>query len=243
MSGHSKWANIRVRKGAQDAKRGKVYTRHARLIEMAARNGGDPATNATLRTAIENAKEDSVPNANVERAVKKGTGALRGEGMIEEVLYAAYGPGSVALLIECLTDNRNRTINHVRSVMEKHGGRWADSGSVQWLFTRKGIVVARGQGDWSDALELQLIDAGAENIDRGDEGIEIITTVAEWSTIRDLLKGAGFEIVTAGLKYVSQQSLTVSDEAVARQIVKLVEAIEEDDDVVEVFTNADWHNI
>ena len=136
MSGHSKWANIRIRKGAQDAKRGKIYTRHARLIEMAARSGGGPETNAALRTAIENAKEDSVPNANIERAIKKGTGALKGEGMIEEVLYAAYGPGSVACLIECFTDNRNRTINHVRSVIEKHGGHWADSGSVQWLFTK-----------------------------------------------------------------------------------------------------------
>lgn len=242
MSGHSKWANIRIRKGAQDAKRGKIYTRRARLIEMAAHNGGDPMTNALLRTAIENAKEDSVPNANIERAIKKGTGALKGEGIIEEILYAAYGPGSIALLIECLTDNRNRTINHVRSVMEKNGGRWADSGSVQWLFTRKGVVVARGAGTWNDTLELQLIDAGAENIDR-NEGTEVVTTVAGWSKIRDLLKSAGFEIVTAGLKYIPEQSVPVNDEQIARQIVRLVEVIEEDDDVVEVFTNADLNSL
>lgn len=242
MSGHSKWANIRIRKGAQDAKRGKIYTRHARLIEMAARNGSDPVTNAALRTAIENAKEDSVPNANIERAIKKGTGELKGEGMIEEILYAAYGPGSIALLIECLTDNRNRTINHVRSVIEKNGGRWADSGSVQWLFARKGVVVARGAGAWNDALELQLIDAGAENIDRND-GTEVVTTVAGWSKIRDLLKSVGFEIVTAGLKYTPQQSVSVNDEQIARQIVRLVEAIEEDDDVVDVFTNVDLNSL
>ncbi|OGJ59243.1 hypothetical protein A2635_03780 [Candidatus Peribacteria bacterium RIFCSPHIGHO2_01_FULL_51_9] len=250
MSGHSKWANIRIRKGAQDAKRGKTYTRHARLIEMAARSGGDPVMNPTLRTAIENAKEDSVPNANIERAIKKGIGALKGEGMIEEILYAAYlpvrqvgGPGSVAILIECLTDNRNRTISHVRSLVEKHGGRWADSGSVQWLFTRKGVVIAKGAGNWSDALELQLIDAGAEDIDRDSDGIEIVTTTAGWPGVRDLLKSAGFAIVTAGLKYVPQQTLIVGDEAVTRQLVRLVEAIEEDDDVVEVFINADLNHV
>src|SRR3989338_4683340 len=179
MSGHSKWANIRIRKGAQDAKRGKIYTRHARLVEMAARTGGgDPFSNNALKNAIENAKIDSVPNANIERAIKKGTGALQGDAMAE-VLYAAMGPGGVACLIECLTDNKNRTINNVRTVIEKHGGRWTELGSVQWMFGRKGVVVAKkvdGKSDYgsglrrdelqiAEDLELKLIDAGAEDID------------------------------------------------------------------------------
>ena len=141
MSGHSKCANIRVKKTAQDAKRGKIFTRHARLIEMAASvGGGDPRSNASLRVAIDNAKEDSVPNDNIERAIKKGTGALKGEAM-QEVLYAAYLPGGVACLIECLTDNRNRTTANVKNTVSKHGGNFAETASVQWMFQRKGLVV------------------------------------------------------------------------------------------------------
>lgn len=137
MSGHSKWANIRVKKTAQDFKRGKVFTKHAKLIEIAARvGGGKPETNSTLRTAIDNARAENVPNANIERAIKKGIGALEGSQM-EEVLYACYAPGSAACLIECLTNNRNRTIANLRALIEKHGGKWADVRSVLFLFERK----------------------------------------------------------------------------------------------------------
>lgn len=137
MSGHSKWANIRVKKTAQDAKRGKVFTKHAKLIEIAARAaGGDPDTNNLLRTAIDNARAENVPNANIERAIKKGIGE-GGSSNMEEVLYACYGPGSIACLIECLTDNRNRTIANLRGIIEKNGGKWAETGSVLFLFERK----------------------------------------------------------------------------------------------------------
>lgn len=140
MSGHSKWANIRVKKTAQDARRGKIFTKHAKLIEIAARSGGgDPNTNSLLRTAIDNARAENVPNTNIERAIKKGIGALGGSQM-EEVLYACYLPGNVACLIECLTDNRNRTIGSLRATIEKNGGKWADVGSVLFLFERKAIV-------------------------------------------------------------------------------------------------------
>src|SRR3989338_1170062 len=140
MSGHSKWANIRVKKTAQDARRGKIFTRHARLIEIAARlGGGDSGTNTALRTAIENAKQDSVPNVNIERAMKKGTGENKGEAM-GEIIYAAMGPGGTAYLIECLTDNRNRTLSNVKLLIGKNGGSFADSASVLWMFARKSRI-------------------------------------------------------------------------------------------------------
>jgi YebC/PmpR family DNA-binding regulatory protein len=239
MSGHSKWANIRVRKTAQDKERGKIYTRHARLIEIAARGGGDPAINSTLRQAIENAKTDSVPNANIERAIKKGTGELKGAQM-EATTYAAYGPGNVAMIIECLTDNKNRTLANVRATIERRGGRWADSGSVLWMFEQKGVVIGRKEeAAQSDQLELELIDAGAEDLDWSNGTVEVVTGVTQWTAVRNLLKTKGFEIITAGLKFVPKQKVAVSDLATAQHLMNLIEAIEEDDDVSEVHTNAE----
>lgn len=241
MSGHSKWHNIRVKKGAADAKRGKIYTRHAKLVEIAARaGGGDPSMNAGLRTAVENAKADNVPNANIERAIKKGTGELKGEQMAE-VMYAAYGPGNTAFLIECLTDNRNRTLSNVKMLVSKNGGNFAETSSVQWMFERGGLVVARkieGSEPWSDELELALIDAGAQDIEQDDETITVRSDDA-WSQIRDLLKEKGYEIEDSGMKFIATQKTEVTDEQTAEKIAKLMEAIEEDDDVSEVFTNAD----
>ena len=179
MSGHSKWANIRVRKGAQDARRNKVYTRHARLIEMAARvRGADPKTNASLRAAIENAKAESVPNDNIDRAIKKGMGELKGEAM-QEVLYAAYLPGGVACLIECLTDNRNRTTANLKMAIAKNGGNFVELRSVQWMFERQ------------------------------------------------------------GLSYIAKQKMPINDPIMTEKIASFVEAIEEDDDVSAVHTNAE----
>lgn len=252
MSGHSKWANIRVRKTAQDARRGKVYTRHARLIEIAAKGGGDPGRNATLRQAIENAKMDSVPNANIERAIKKGTGELKGAQM-EAVTYAAYlpvrssegakegGPGnSIALIIECLTDNKNRTLSGLRAIIERRGGRWTESGSVLWMFQQKGVVIGKkDRAVHSDELELKLIDAGAEDLEWTDGTVEVVTGGAQWTKVRDLLKAEGFEIVTAGLKFVATQKAAIADLATAQHLMNLVEAIEEDEDVSEVHTNAE----
>ncbi|TSC97182.1 MAG: hypothetical protein Greene101449_1277 [Candidatus Peregrinibacteria bacterium Greene1014_49] len=242
MSGHSKWANIRIRKGAQDTKRGKVYTRHARLIEMAARTGGtDPFSNNALKHAMENAKMDSVPNANIERAIKKGTGALQGDAMTE-ILYAAMGPGGSACLIECLTDNKNRTIGNIRSAIEKHGGRWTELGSVQWMFGRKGVVIAKkadGTLQIAENLELQLIDTGAEDIDATGETIDVVTDPAHWMPIRDLLKSAGCEILSAGLSFIPNQKTVINDVETAKQLQTFIEIIEQDDDVSEVHTNAE----
>lgn len=238
MSGHSKWANIKIRKGAQDKKRGKIFTRHSKLIEIAAREGGggDPAMNPRLQTAIENAKADSVPNANIERAMKKGTGELKGD-ITESVIYEAYAPGSIACIIECLTDNKNRTLNNVRSAIEKRGGKWAVSGSVMFLFSRKGVITAKGTID--DALELELIDAGAEDIDRHEGMVSVTTDMAHWTRVRDLLKVKGLEVEEAGLKYVAKQEVAVTDLPTAKSLMEFLEAIEEDEDVSEVHTNAD----
>jgi YebC/PmpR family DNA-binding regulatory protein len=243
MSGHSKWANIRVKKTAQDARRGKVFTRHARLIEMAARSGGgDAGMNAALRTAIDNAKADSVPNANIERAVKKGTGELKGAGQIEEILYEAYGPGGAAYIIECLTDNRNRTVANVRSTIERLGGRWAESNAVMWMFERRGLVVAKSNVGATHAsslqeIELELMDFGAEDISENANVVSVVTASADWPKIRDFLKTNGFEILSAGLAYIPKQKVPV-DEATMQKVSDFIEALEEDDDVAEVHTNA-----
>ncbi|MFH1443867.1 MAG: YebC/PmpR family DNA-binding transcriptional regulator [Candidatus Peregrinibacteria bacterium] len=242
MSGHSKWANIKVRKTAQDAKRGKIYTRHARLVEMAARGGPDPDMNPGLRTAIDNAKADGVPNANIERAIKKGSGELKGEQMAVET-YAAYGPGNVAMVIECLTDNKNRTLSNVRSALERRGGRWTESGSVLWMFQQKGVVVGTKSGlTSSEELELQLIDAGAEDIEWSADAVEVVTNATHWPKVRDALKTAGCEVPTAGLKFVPAQKVAVTDLATAQQLMNLIETVEEDDDVSEIHTNADIAN-
>jgi YebC/PmpR family DNA-binding regulatory protein len=238
MSGHSKWANIRVRKGAQDAKRGKIYTRHSKLIEIAAREGGngDPEKNGRLATAVENAKMDNVPNANIERAIKKGTGELKG-AITEAITYEAYGPGGVACIIEGFTDNKNRTLNNVRSAIERRGGKWAESGSVLFLFDRKGVIHAEGK--LSDDAELGLIDAGAEDIDRSGTSFTVTTAAGNWSKVRDVLKDDGCTIHDAGLKYVAKQHMAIADVESARKLMEFIDAIEEDEDVSEVHTNAD----
>ncbi len=238
MSGHSKWANIRVKKTAQDAKRGKVFTRHARLIEIAASaGGGDPGSNASLRSAIENAKADSVPHANIERAIKKGTGELKGAQMAE-VIYAATRPGGTAYLIECLTDNTNRTLSNLKNIISKNGGTFAESSSVLWMFARKGVVAAQGIVADSDELELALIDVGAESIDRDGDTFIVTTDGAHWAKTRDFLREKNMEILSAGLAFVPSQKVSVTDPAMQEKIAAFIEAIEEDDDVSEVHTNA-----
>jgi YebC/PmpR family DNA-binding regulatory protein len=238
MSGHSKWASIKHKKGAADAKRGKVFTRHAKLIEIAAREGGsgDPDMNPSLKSAIDNAKADNVPNANIDRAAKKGSGELKGE-VTAEVVYEAYAPGGTACIIECLTDNKNRTLSNVKSTIERRGGKWAESGSVMFMFSRKGVVIA--QGTLSEDTELALIDAGAEDVEQTDDIISVTTDGASWTKVRDALKESGCEIQEAGLKYVAQQEVPVTDTEAATKLMGFIEAIEEDEDVSEVHTNAD----
>lgn len=241
MSGHSKWHNIRVRKQATDAKKGKVYTKYARLIEIAAREGGgDPGKNTKLRGLIDNAKAESVPNANIERAIKKGTGELKGDAM-QEITYEAYGPGGTAFIIECLTDNKNRTLGNVKTILSKNGGRFAESGSVSWMFGRKGVVLANGKLKMDTEkfaeVELQLIDAGAEDIQIDTDSIRVTSDMTSWSQVRDVLKSAECEIESAGLEYVPSQTAPLSD-AELTSVSDLIDKLEEDDDVSTVHTNA-----
>lgn len=240
MSGHSKWANIKHKKGAADAQRGKVFTKHAKLIEIAAREGGgsDVSMNSRLVTAIENAKMDNVPNANIERAIKKGTGELKGE-MTAEVTYEAYAPGGAACIIECLTDNKNRTISNVRATIERRGGKWAESGSVMFLFDRKGVVTVEKAGGISDEDELLLIDSGAEDIEKDGSMITVTTDVKSWTKVRDALKKLGCAIHAAGMKFIAKQDFAISDLETAKKLLDFIAALEEDDDVSEVHTNAD----
>lgn len=240
MSGHSKWANIRVKKTAQDAKRGKVFTRHARLIEIVARAGADIQSNAALRAAIENAKADSVPNANIERAIKKGSGELKGEAM-QEVIYEAYGPSGSAFIIECLTDNKNRSLSNVKLILGKNGGRFAENGSVMWMFERKGVVTGNGKSEIENGkleeLELELIDRGADDFEVDDSHIQVVTDMMHWAGVRDFLITKGFTIESAGLQYVAKQTAPVDSQAM-QKIEELIAALEVDDDVSEVHTNA-----
>lgn len=240
MSGHSKWHNIRVKKTAADKARGKTYTKHAKMIEMAAQRGTDPDTNSALKNAIAEAKADSVPNANIDRAIKKGSGELKGERM-EEVMYACMAPGGVACLIECLTDNTNRTLGNVKTVISKHGGSFTESASVLWMFARRGVVVARKAGVANvEELELQLIDFGAEDVEASDDVVTVTTDIAAWPKVRDFLKQNGWGIESAGLRYVAQQKAPLSDEKAMEQLADFVAAVEEDEDVSEVHTNAEF---
>lgn len=238
---------------ASDARKGKAYTKYARLIEIAAREGGgDPATNVRLRSLIDAAKQESVPNANIDRAIKKGTGALKGEAM-QETVYEAYGPGGSAFIIECLTDNKNRTLSNVKLILSKTGGRFAESGSVMWMFERKGVVAARNgklqmENPTSAAafaetsgkleeLELQLIDLGAEDFDIDGDTIHVTTDSSKWTAVRDYLKAQGFTIDSAGLEYVAKQTAPV-DQGTMEKVGALIDALEEDEDVSTVSTNA-----
>lgn len=230
-----------MKKGAADAKRGKIFTRHAKLIEIVAQKGGDPSMNPSLRVAIDNAKADSVPNLNIERAIKKGSGESKGDRM-EEVVYAGYGPGNTALLIECLTDNKNRTLSNVKVALTKNGGSFAESSSVLWMFERKGVVSgqkAEGSNVSIEELELELIDFGAEDIEVDGDTVSVTTDMTNWTKVRDFLNANGLTVQSAGLKYMPTQKATINDLTTAQKLMHLIDVVEEDDDVSEVHTNAD----
>jgi len=237
MSGHSKWHSIKHKKGAADAARGKIFTRHAKLITIAARDGGgDPEMNPALRLAIENAKKQNMPNANIERAIKKGTGEDKNAAQFFEILYEGYGPAGVAILVECLTDNKNRTVSSVRSTFTKNGGNLGESGSVAFLFETKGVIEITNP---SDDLEMAAIDAGAENLENADGILEIFTAPKDLFAVKSALEKAGAEISVAEIRRNPTTEVKITDEKTAAQIFKLLSALEENDDVSNVFSNAD----
>ena len=236
MSGHSKWATIKRQKGANDAKRGALFTKLGNQIAIAARNGTDPAHNSTLAMAIEKAKAANMPMSNIERSIQRS--ADKSAAQLEEIMYEGYGPGGVAILVEVATDNKNRTYPEVRLAFTKNGGNMAEPGSVAFQFSRKGMVRVKGTGD---EIQLQAIEAGAEDVvDELETGETVVYTAPnELAKVRETLKSAGLEIAEAGLTYAPNNILEISDHETARKIVNLMDALEDLDDVTNTYTNFD----
>ena len=239
MSGHSKWATTKHQKAVKDARRGKEFARLIKNIEVAARTGGgDPAGNPTLYDAIQKAKKTSVPNDNIERARKRGGGEEAGGADWQPITYEGYGPNGVAVLIECLTDNKNRAASEVRIAMTRNGGNMADPGSVSYLFTRKGVVTLEKNGLTEDDVLTAVLDAGAEDVvDHGDS-FEVISEPTDLVAVRTALQAAGIDYESADANFQPSVSVPVDLDG-ARKVLKLVDALEESDDVQDVWTNVD----
>ncbi len=236
MSGHSKWATIKHKKGAADAKRAKVFAKIARQLEVAARDGGgDPASNATLRTFVLKAKAAQMNNDLIDRAIKRGTGQTDG-GNYETIMYEGYAPGGVGLLIEVLTDNRNRTSADVRNIFSKLGGSMAEPGAVGWQFSRKGVIMATGA---EDDVMMAALEAGAEDVAADGEGFRITCNPSDVYDVRDALETAGVTVVSAESTMVSSTVIEVADPEDARKVLRIVDALEDNDDVQDVFGNFD----
>ena len=238
MSGHSKWSTIKHQKGAKDAKRGKLFAKLIRAIEVAARFGGaNPDANATLADAIQKARDNSVPNDTIERAVKRGAGDLEGQ-QLDLVTYEAYAPGGVALLIEALTDNRNRTTADIRHVGTRGGGSLADAGSVAYLFNRKGQLVVPGDGVDEDRVMEVALEAGAEDVEAGEEGFTVTTAPGELRAVRAAFDQAGIAYDSAEVTMAPSMSVPLEREAAVR-VLRLLDALEDLDDVQDVYANFD----
>ena len=239
MSGHSKWSTIKHKKAAQDAKRGKIFTKLIKEITVAARlGGGDPAANPRLRAAIEAAKAQNMPKNNIERAIKKGTGELEGVSY-EEVTYEGYGPGGVAVLVETITDNRQRTVAEVRHIFAKRGGSMGEPGSVAWIFEKKGLIVIEKSKVDEDTLMDAALEAGAEDIQDSGTEWEIETRPENLEKVKKALEDAGIEILSAEVSMVPSNTIDIQDEKQAEQLMKLMNALEDNDDVQHVYANFD----
>jgi YebC/PmpR family DNA-binding regulatory protein len=239
MSGHSKWATTKHKKAVVDAKRSKLFAKLIKNIEVAARTGGgDPDANPTLYDAIYKAKKNSVPNDNIDRAVKRGSGAEGGGADYQTIMYEGYGPNGVAVLIECLTDNRNRAAGEVRVAMTRNGGSMADPGSVSYLFSRRGVVIVPKNGLTEDDVLDAVLDAGAEEVNDLGEAFEVLSAATDVVAVRTALQTAGIDYESAETGFVPSMQVEV-DEDTARKIFKLIDALEDSDDVQNVFANAD----
>jgi YebC/PmpR family DNA-binding regulatory protein len=239
MSGHSKWATTKHKKAVVDAKRGKMFAKLIKNVEVAARvGGGDPGGNPTLYDAIQKAKKSSVPNDNIDRAVKRGSGLEAGGADYQTIMYEGYGPNGVALLIECLTDNRNRAATDVRTALTRNGGTFADAGSVSYLFNRKGVVIVPKAALTEDDIMLAVLDAGAEDINDLGDSFEVISEPNDLVAVRTALQDAGIEYDSAESSLVPTMTVPVDEDA-ARKVFKLVDALEDLDDVQNVYANAD----
>ena len=239
MSGHSKWATTKHKKAVIDAKRGKLFAKLIKNIEVAARTGGgDPNGNPTLYDAIQKAKKTSVPNDNIDRAVKRGSGAEGGGVDYQNITYEGYAPGGVAVLVECLTDNRNRAASDVRTAMTRYGGSMADPGSVAYLFNRKGVVIVPKEGTSEDDVLTAVLDAGAEEVNDDGESFEVVSEPGDLVAVRTSLQGAGIEYESAEAQFMPSVTVPLEEDG-ARRVFRLVEALEDLDDVQDVYANFD----
>ena len=239
MSGHSKWHSIKHKKGAADAKRGKIFTQHAKMITLAAQSGGDPDMNPSLRAAIDRAKMDNTPNNNIERAIKKGTGELKDGAALVETSYEGYGPGGVAIYVKAITDNKNRTLPKVRQCFTKHGGKLGSDGCVAWMFELKGMIVMDIAGRDMEEVEMAVIEAGAEDMEADGDTMTVTTGFQDLGPVKQALEAAGFNIENATVEYVAKEQTKVDDESTAKKILKIMEDLEDDDDVTDVASNFD----
>lgn len=235
MSGHSKWATIKRQKGANDAKKGAVFTKIGKQLSVAAKSGADPDTNPALAMVIAQAKAANMPHVNIERAIQRAVD--KNSAQLEEVIYEGYGPNGIAVMIECATDNKNRTVAEVKSVMNKHGGTMAESGAVAFQFDRKGVTRVKKTGD-DDTDQLAIIDAGAEDVFDEDDLWAIHTDPRSLMHVSQALRSVGFEVDSADLSYVPKSTIEVDGEA-AEKAMRLMDALEELDDVTNTYTNFD----
>ena len=239
MSGHSKWATTKHKKAVIDAKRGKLFAKLVKNVEVAARTGGgDPAGNPTLFDAIQKAKKSSVPNDNIDRAVKRGSGQEAGGADYQSITYEGYGPGGVAVLVECLTDNRNRAASDVRVAFTRNGGQMADPGSVAYIFSRRGVVMVPKEGTDEEAVMEAVLDAGGEEVNDLGESFEVISAATDLVPVRSALQAAGIDYDSAEVEFVPSMEIPVDADA-AGKVMRLMDALEDLDDVQNVFANVD----
>ncbi len=240
MSGHSKWSSIKHKKGAADAKRGKLFSKLSRAIIVAAKDGGgDPDNNLALANAIEKARSYSMPKDNIDRAIAKGTGEGADAAAFETVVYEGYGPDGVAVIVEALTDNRNRTAADVRHLFAKHGGNLGTTGAVAWQFERRGVVLVNADGVDEDELTLAAAEGGADDVELDGSTYQVTTAPEQLQAVREAIEAAGIPVESAELSMIPKTTVEVADETAAKRVMRLMDALEDNDDVQDVFANFD----
>jgi len=240
MSGHSKWSSIKHKKGAADAKRGQLFTKLTRALIVAAKDGGpDPASNLALQNAIEKARDASMPKDNIERAIARGSGTGADAASYEHISYEGYGPGGVAVYVDVLTDNRNRTAGEVRHTFARHDGNLAESGAVAWLFERKGVVLVDRDSTDEEELTLAAADAGAEDVAEEGSSFEVTCAPEDLHSVREALEAAGFAVTDAEVTMLPKTTVEIEEESVARKVLKLIDGLEDNDDIQDVYANFD----
>ena len=240
MSGHSKWSTIKHKKGATDAKRGQLFTKLSKAIIVAAKEGGpDPAANLSLQNAVEKAKSYSMPKDTIERAIARGAGTDADAAAFETIVYEGYGPDGVAVLVEALTDNRNRTASDVRHTFAKHGGNLGTTGAVAWLFERRGVVLVDAESVDEDELTLAAAEGGADDVELDGTVFQVSSAPEALSAVRDAIEAAGIEVQSAELTMIPKTTVEVTEEAAAKKLIRLIEELEDNDDVQDVSANFD----